>query len=61
MIYLPTNECGVSCTIRVVGGEDIYRETRNLIPSSLGNIEVTALRAGKFTDTGTLPQQLREH
>jgi O-acetyl-ADP-ribose deacetylase (regulator of RNase III) len=43
--YLKMNG-GVSYRIRVVGGEDIYRETRNLIPSSLGSVEVT--NAGKL-------------
>jgi O-acetyl-ADP-ribose deacetylase (regulator of RNase III) len=37
---------GVSWKIREVGGEEIYRETRNLIPLSLGNVAVTT--AGKL-------------
>jgi WD40 repeat protein len=37
---------GVSARIRQVGGENIYREARNLIPLSLGEVAVTT--AGKL-------------
>jgi O-acetyl-ADP-ribose deacetylase (regulator of RNase III) len=37
---------GVSWRIREVGGNEIYKETRNLIPTILGNIAVTT--AGKL-------------
>jgi O-acetyl-ADP-ribose deacetylase (regulator of RNase III) len=43
--YLKMNG-GVSYRIRQIGGEEIYKQTRNLIPSSLGNIAVTT--AGKL-------------
>jgi O-acetyl-ADP-ribose deacetylase (regulator of RNase III) len=42
---------GVSHRIRQIGGEDIYREVRNLIPLSLGEVAVTTagnLRARKI-------------
>jgi O-acetyl-ADP-ribose deacetylase (regulator of RNase III) len=42
---------GVSQRIRQIGGEDIYREVRNLIPLSLGEVAVTTagnLRARKI-------------
>jgi O-acetyl-ADP-ribose deacetylase (regulator of RNase III) len=37
---------GVSARIRHIGGENIYRQTRNLIPLFLGDVAVT--RAGKL-------------
>jgi O-acetyl-ADP-ribose deacetylase (regulator of RNase III) len=44
-IYLKMNGA-LSWRIREVGGDEIYREARNLVPLSLGNIAVTT--AGKL-------------